>query len=118
MAAEQTLTPTSYISHHLSFFAKPVGEGAFWTLHVDTLVTSALLGILATGLLWWGARGAISGVPGKRQAFVDLVYEFVYNQFKGIFHDDRKFVTPTALTVFVWVLLMNAMDFLPVDIMA
>lgn len=118
MAAEQALTPTSYINHHLSFLARQVGEGSFWTLHVDTLVTSAILGVLATGLLWWVARGAIAGVPGKRQAFVEIVFEFVDNQVKGIFHGNRKFVTPAALTVFVWVLLMNAMDFLPVDIMA
>ena len=121
MAAEQALTPTSYINHHLSFFSKAMGEGAqgsFWTLHVDTLITSVILGVLATGFLWWVAKGAVAGVPGKRQAFIELVFEFVDNQAKGIFQGDRKFIAPTALTVFVWVLLMNAMDFLPVDIMA
>ena len=55
-------------------------------------------------------------MPGKRQAFVELLFEFVDEQVKGIFHhgDRHKFVAPAALTVFVWVLLMNAMDFLPV----
>ncbi len=118
-AAESTLTPTSYISHHLSFLQKPIGTGDFWVLHVDTIVTSLLLGVLAFGFLWWVVRGATSGVPSKRQAFVELAVEFVDDQVKGIFHGDRhKFVAPAALTVFVWVLLMNAMDFLPVDIMA
>jgi F-type H+-transporting ATPase subunit a len=64
-------------------------------------------------------RGATSGVPSRRQAFVELAIEFVDDQVKGIFHGDRHaFVAPAALTVFVWVLMMNAMDFLPVDWMA
>ncbi|MBI5923293.1 MAG: F0F1 ATP synthase subunit A [Betaproteobacteria bacterium] len=113
------LTPTTYINHHLSFFAKPLGEGTFWTLHVDSLLTAVLLGVVGFGFLWWVVRGATSGVPSKLQAFVELSVEFVDDQAKGIFHGDRhKFVAPLALTVFVWVLLMNAMDFLPVDIMA
>jgi len=117
MASGNELTPTEYIQHHLSFFAKPVGEGSFWTLHVDSLVTSAILGIVGMGLLWWIVRGATAGVPNKRQAFVELLFTFIDDQVKGIFHGKRDFVTPTAITVFVWVLLMNAMDFLPVDIM-
>jgi F-type H+-transporting ATPase subunit a len=118
MAAEQNLTPTSYIGHHLTFFQHPVGEGSFWMLNVDSFVTAVLLGFVGVGFLWWVVRGATSGVPNKRQAFVELACEFVDNQAKGIFHGDRKFITPTALTVFLWVLLMNAMDFLPVDILA
>ena len=115
MAAEAELTPTQYIGHHLTFNAKAVGDGAFWTLHVDTLVTAALLGIASIGFMWWVVRGATSGVPGKRQAFVELAFDFVDAQVKGIFHGDRRFIAPVALTVFVWVLLMNSMDFLPVD---
>lgn len=119
MATETTLTPTEYISHHLTNMTTQVGEGGFWTLHVDTLVTSIILGILGVGFLWWVVRGATSGVPNKRQAFVELAIDFVDDQVKAIFHGDRsRFVAPAALTVFVWVLLMNAMDFLPVDIMS
>ncbi len=119
MAAEEELTPTGYISHHLTNMTSSVGQGDFWVLHVDTLVTSAILGVICFGFLWWVVRGATSGVPGKRQAFIELAFEFVDEQVKGIFHGDRqKFIAPAALTVFVWVLLMNAMDFLPVDIMA
>jgi len=70
--------------------------------------------------MWWVVRGATSGVPGRRQAFVELAFDFVGSQAKSIFHhgDIDRFVAPTALTVFVWVLLMNALDFLPVDIVA
>lgn len=118
MAAGTELTPTSYINHHLSFLAKPIGDGDFWTLHVDTLVTSVILGVLVFGFMWLVVRKATSGVPSKTQAFVELAVEFIDDQVKGVFHGDRSFVAPLALTVFVWVLFMNAMDFLPVDIMA
>jgi F-type H+-transporting ATPase subunit a len=117
-SAEQGMTPAGYIGHHLSFLDKPVGDSPFWTLHVDTLVTSTLLGLLVFGFLWWIVRGATAGVPTRRQAFVELCVEFVNDQVRSIFHKDISFVAPLALTVFVWVLLMNAMDFLPVDIMA
>jgi F-type H+-transporting ATPase subunit a len=76
-----------------------------------------LLGILGIGFIWWVVRGATSGVPNKRQAFVEIACEFVDKQAKDIFQGDRRFIAPVALTVFVWSLLMNAMDFLPVDMM-
>ncbi|MEO7725787.1 MAG: F0F1 ATP synthase subunit A, partial [Burkholderiales bacterium] len=116
MAVEAELTPTEYIGHHLTFNAHSVGDGAFWTLHLDTLSVSILLGLIGIGFIWWVVRGATSGVPGKRQAFVELAVEFVDSQVRDIFHGKRTFIAPVALTVFVWVLLMNAMDFLPVDI--
>jgi F-type H+-transporting ATPase subunit a len=120
MAAGAELTPSSYIQHHLTFFAQPIGEGGFWILHLDTVITSILLGVVGLGFLWWVVRGATSGVPDKRQAFVELLIEFVDEQAKNVFlHGDRsRFVAPAALTVFVWVTLMNAMDFLPVDWLA
>src|SRR5687768_16686929 len=119
MASGTELTPTSYMSHHLTNLTSSIGEGEFWTLHVDTLVMAALTGIVSLGFLWWVVRGATSGVPNKRQAFVELAIEFIDNQVKSTFHGDRHaFVAPAALTVFVWVFMMNAMDFLPIDIMA
>ncbi len=115
-AAETTLTPTSYIGHHLSFLQKSFGTGDFWVLNVDTLAVSIFLGVVSFGFLWWVVRGATAGVPGRRQALVELLIEFVDDQVKGIFHGERhSFVAPAALTVFVWVLMMNAMDFLPID---
>lgn len=117
-AEQVAMTPSEYIAGHLSFNAKPIGDGGFWTLHVDTLVMSVILGILVMGLVWWVARGASAGVPTKRQAFVELVFGFVDDQVKNIFHGNRHaFIAPTALTVFLWVFAMNAMDFLPVDVM-
>jgi len=120
MAAGKDFNATDYIQHHLTFLTKPVGEGGFWALNVDSVLTALLLGVVGMGTVWWVVRGATSSVPGKRQAFVELLFEFIDEQVKGIFHhgDRSRFVAPAALTVFVWVLLMNAMDFLPVDVMA
>jgi len=118
MAAEhEAVTPGSYIGHHLTFHTRQVGDGSFWTLNMDSLFTAAVLGILGIGFIWWVVRGATSGVPNKRQAFVELACEFVDKQAKDVFAGDRRFIAPVALTVFVWALLMNAMDFLPVDMM-
>ena len=117
MAAEHALTPGSYIGHHLAFREIRVGEGPFWVLNIDTLLTSVGLGIIGIGFLWWVVRGATSGVPNRRQAFVEVLCDFVDKQAKDIFHGDRRFIAPTALTVGLWVLLMNSMDFLPIDIM-
>jgi F-type H+-transporting ATPase subunit a len=115
--AEHALTPSGYIEHHLSFNAQPVAEGSsFWTLHIDTFVMSVALGLLVMGLVWLVARKATAGVPTKGQAFVELVFGFIDDQVKNIFHGNRhSFIAPTALTVFLWVFAMNSMDFLPVD---
>jgi F-type H+-transporting ATPase subunit a len=119
MAAGKEFNATDYIQHHLTFLTRPAGgEGGFWALNVDTVVTGALVGLLAIGAIWWVVRGATSGVPGRRQALVELLIEFIDEQVKGIFHhgDRNRFIAPAALTVFVWVLVMNAMDFLPIDL--
>jgi F-type H+-transporting ATPase subunit a len=118
MAAATDLTPSQYIQHHLSFFNKPLGDGGFWSLNVDSLSVSILLGVLGMGFIGWVVRGASAGVPNRRQAMVELLIDFVDSQAKGIFqHGDRhRFVAPLALTVFTWVVLMNAMDFLPADL--
>jgi F-type H+-transporting ATPase subunit a len=120
MAAGSEFNPSEYISHHLTHGAKQIGDGGFWTVHFDSLAVSILLGVIGLGFIWWVVRGATSGVPSRRQAFVELLVGFIDNQAKGIFrHGDRNaFVAPAALTVFVWVLLMNSMDFLPVDLVA
>jgi F-type H+-transporting ATPase subunit a len=112
-------SPSDYIGHHLTFFTKSVGDGAFWSLNLDSIIVSMIVGFVGIGFFWWVARDATPGVPSRKQAFAELCFEFVDNQVKGIFHGDRhRFVSPLALTVFVWVILMNSMDFLPVDIMA
>ena len=119
MASETELTPTSYIDHHLTYLTTQVSEGSFWVLHVDTLVTSIILGVTSFGFIWLVVRKATPGVPSKTQAFVELAVEFIDNEVKNTFHGNRHaLVAPMALTIFVWVLMMNAMDILPIDIMA
>jgi len=111
-------SPTDYIQHHLTFLAHPIREGGFWTIHLDTLITTVVLGLLAFGFLWAVTRNATAGVPSKTQAFVELAIDFVQTQVKDIYTGSSKMIAPIALTTFVLVLFMNAMDFLPVDIMA
>ncbi|MDA0577509.1 MAG: F0F1 ATP synthase subunit A [Verrucomicrobia bacterium] len=120
MASGKDFNAADYIQHHLTFLTKPVGDGGFWSLNVDSMVTALVLGVLGIGVMWWIVRGATAGVPNRRQAFVELTFEFIDDQVKSIFHhgDRHRFVAPAALTVFVWVLLMNAMDFLPIDFIA
>lgn len=123
MAVEHTqeaLTPASYIAHHLGFNTQNVGNaGGFWRINIDTLFTSVFLGVLVIGLIWLVARKAQAGVPSKTQAFVEIIFEFVDEQAKSMFHGDRHaFIAPAALTVFLWVLAMNMMSFLPVDYVA
>jgi F-type H+-transporting ATPase subunit a len=118
MAAETPQDATSYIQHHLTFFAEPVAEsGGFWTLHYDTIITSFILGVLVLGFVWLVVRKASSGVPSKTQAFAELLVEFVNDQVRSMFHHDYRIVAPIALTVGLWVLFMNLMDLLPVDLM-
>ena len=110
-------SPTEYIQHHLTFLAHPVAEGGFWTINLDTLITTVVLGVLAFGFMWLVTRKATASVPSKKQAFVELAIDFVQNQVKDIYTGSSKMVAPIALTTFVLVLFMNAMDFLPIDIM-
>jgi F-type H+-transporting ATPase subunit a len=90
----------------------------FSVLDYDTLFWSILVGVLGLWLLRSVARRMTSGVPGRLQAAVEIVLEMVDNQAKSIVRnaESRKLVAPLALTVFVWVFLMNTMDFLPVDL--
>lgn len=120
MAAGKEFNATQYIQHHLTFLTKPVGDGGFWSINVDSVITAALVGVVGLGFIWWVARRATPGVPGRTQALVEIAFEFIDNQVKGIFHqgDRHRFVAPAAFTVALWVLLMNAMDFLPIDFVA
>ena len=113
--ATSEFSATDYISHHLTHLR---GDFAGGVVHVDTLVMALVLGIGALLLLHSAAKKATPGVPGKWQATIELLVDFVEDQVKSVFPGNRAFVGPLALTVFVWVLLMNAMDFLPVDVMA
>jgi F-type H+-transporting ATPase subunit a len=116
MASEPQGGLTEYISHHLHFL-QSTHDGDFWSVHVDSIAVSLVLGVLFSLWFWLKARKATAGVPGKGQAFVEIVLEFVDGQVKDVFHGDRRILGPLALTVFVWVFLMNAMDLLPVDLL-
>ena len=118
MAAEAELTPTSYIQHHLHNLTGHVGEGSFWTVHVDTLVTSVLMGLFMVFLFWLATRKATAGVPGKWQAFVEICLEFVDRQARDTYHGTSKLVTPIAITLFFWILLMNLLKMIPADFFA
>jgi F-type H+-transporting ATPase subunit a len=111
-------SPTEYIQHHLTFLVKQVGSTSFWSINFDTVVTSIILGVIGLGFMWAVTRKATAGVPSKTQAFVELCINFVNDQVKGIYHGDSLWVAPIALTVFVWVTLMNTMDILPIDILS
>ena len=119
MATEYN-SASEYIGHHLSFMTRPHEGGGFWTFNVDSIVMSILLGVIGLGFLWWVVRGATTGLPGRRQAIVEWLLVVIDDQVKGIFHhgDRNKFVAPAAVTVFVWVVLMNAMDHIPADLIS
>ncbi len=121
MAAEgQAPTAGEYIVHHLAHLQNKKPEGPFdlSVFNYDSLFFSILLGLVTILILRAAAAKATSGVPGRFQAAVELLVEMVENQAKGIVHsaESRKLVSPLALTVFVWIFLLNAMDLLPVDL--
>jgi F-type H+-transporting ATPase subunit a len=124
MSAEGgTLTTTGYIQHHLTNLAvcSDAAKDAaghchgFWTFHLDTLLVSGLLGLVVFGLMASVASKASSGVPGSLQNFVEMVIGMVDQQVRDTFHGKSALVTPLAITIFVWVFVMNAMDLIPVD---
>ncbi|MBE0546345.1 MAG: F0F1 ATP synthase subunit A [Rubrivivax sp.] len=113
-------TAGEYIVHHLQHLQnqKQTGVVDFSVVNFDSLFFAVTLGMLTCWVLWLAARKATSGVPGRFQAAVEILVEMVDAQAKGIVHNaqSRKFVAPLALTVFIWIFLMNAMDLLPVDL--
>ena len=104
---------TGYIVHHLTPFS--VGEG-FWTLHLDTLFFSAVLGAVFIWFFKTVAEKATADEPGLIQNFAEMIIEFVDQQVKDSFHGESKLIAPLSLTIFCWVFLWNAMDLLPVDL--
>jgi F-type H+-transporting ATPase subunit a len=142
MAAEGGLTTSGYIIHHLTnltygnlpegftrYNGEMVGEGGtwtiahgteaktmgFWAINLDTMLFSVGLGLLFIWLFRKAAVKATAGVPGSLQNFVEWIVEFVDDNVKSSFHGRSQLVSPLALTVFVWIILMNLMDLIPVD---
>ena len=122
MAAEgHAPTAGEYIVHHLQHLQnqKQTAVVDFSVFNLDSIFWSILIGVVGCWLLWRAARNATAGVPGRFQAAVEFLVEMVDTQAKGIVHNakSRKLVAPLALTVFVWIFLLNAMDLLPVDLL-
>ena len=114
------LTAGDYIGHHLVHLQnkKQTTLIDFGVINLDTIFWSVTLGVIGLFLMWRVAKNIHSGVPGRMQAAVEMLLEMVDSQAKGIVKnaESRKVVGPLALTVFVWIFLMNSMDFLPVDL--
>jgi F-type H+-transporting ATPase subunit a len=129
--ATDTLTSSQYIKHHLQNltygqnpdtglwgFAESASEAkamGFWAFHVDTLGFSILLGMIFLGLFWKVSRKMTAGTPSGMQNFIESIVEFVDENVRGSFKGQNKMVAPLALTTFVWIILMNTMDLVPVD---
>lgn len=119
----EMVSSTHYIKHHLTYLTfnlktMSIGSsGGFWTINLDTVFISIALGLFAVLLLYAGARRVTIGVPGKLQNFSELMLQFADTQVKDCFHGQNKMIGPLALTIFIWVFLMNFMDILPVDIL-
>ncbi len=128
-----TVTSSEYISHHLTNLTFGYHEQTdmwrfvdtsngimpedfgFWAIHVDTMLWSIGLGLFFIWLFKKVASAATSGVPGRMQNFVETIIEFVDDNVKSIFHYKNPVIAPLALTIFVWIFLMNAMDLVPID---
>jgi F-type H+-transporting ATPase subunit a len=126
LAGGHAETATDYIGHHLTNLQACIHDGAVvmhgcsgnfsdWTIHVDSMFFSILLGSIFLLLFGRVARNATSDTPGKWQAFVEIIVTFVDSAVKDAFQGHNKLIAPLSLTIFVWVFLMNLMDLIPVD---
>ena len=113
-AVGQGPTPNEYIGHHLLNLQS--GEG-FWTYNVDSIFFAVVLGLVFVVSFYLAARKATAGVPGKFQLFVEVMVDFIDTQVRDTFHGTSKLIAPLALTIFCWILLMNFMDVVPVDLL-
>ena len=123
MSAEAEHAPTSvseYIQHHLTNWSWQFGDNAFWTLHLDSLLWSAIMGAVLLIFLAFTARSAkksAGGVPTGLAKYVEGVVELIDGQVRTTMHVHNPMIAPFALTIFCMVLLMNAIDLLPVDLL-
>jgi len=131
MAGSETLTSSEYIKHHLTnltFGQFPDGhwgvahsaaeakEMGFWAIHLDSMFWSLALATLFSYFFYKAAQKASAGVPTGLQNFVEMMMDFVNESVRGSFSGKNDMVAPLAMTVFVWVFLMNLMDLVPVDV--
>ncbi|MFQ3211335.1 F0F1 ATP synthase subunit A [Candidatus Njordibacter sp. Uisw_039] len=124
------MTSSEYIAHHLTNLtygnhpdngwsfahsAQEASEMGFMAINVDSMAWSIGLGTFFIWLFSRVARTATTGVPSGTQNFVEMIIEFVDENVKNVFHHKNALIAPMALTIFVWVFLMNLMDLIPVD---
>ena len=131
MAAEEhALTSTEYIKHHLTNMtygkmpdgswklaetAEEAQQMGFTAIHLDSMGWSITLGVIFCLLFWIVAKAANAGIPGKFQSAIEMIIEFVDSSVRDTFHGKSRLIAPLALTIFVWIFLMNLMDLIPVD---
>jgi len=112
---------SNYIQHHLQHWVIHWGDGSsgqgFWAFHLDTFLVALGLGLIFIGIFYLGARQATSGCPGGLQNFIEWMVELVDGQVREVCQKASPLIAPLALTIFVWVFLMNLMDLLPVDLL-
>lgn len=129
MAEQHIVSSSEYIKHHLTNLTYGnAGEGwkfaetsqeaqamGFNAFHVDSLVWSIGLGLIFCVMFFMAARRATTDVPGKFQTAIEMIVEFVDSSVRDTYHGTSKLIAPLALTIFVWIFLMNLMDLIPVD---
>lgn len=128
--ANAEITSNEYINHHLTNWTfgnhptegwivaetkQQASEMGFNAIHLDSMLWSIGLGVLFCAIFYTVAKRATSGVPGRMQAFIEMIVEFVDSNVRDTYHGTSKVIAPLALTIFVWIFLMNFMDLLPVD---
>jgi len=126
MILEKISDPQKYIRHHLNHLQidlrdfKFIKPGAFsshyWTLNVDSIVFSLVLGSFFLSIFYIVSKRVTEGVPGKLQTAIELIFEFVDSNVKNMYQGKNALIAPLSLTVFIWVFLMNLMDLVPIDL--
>ena len=118
MDTQHAPTLAEYITHHLKNLGTSHQEKIidFSIINVDTVFWSIFCGVVACHVMFIVAKKATSGVPGRVQSAEEMLVEMVDNQAKAQIHGDRRFIAPLALTIFIWIALMNCLDFIPVDL--
>lgn len=108
-------SPGDYIDHHLGHWV--IGDPeSFFSIHFDTVLFSTLLGLTFFLVFLYAARRVTTGVPGRLQNFIELIVDFIQDQVRDSYHGTSKLVGPIALTIFIWVFLMNVVKLIPYDL--
>lgn len=119
MTAVNAITPGEYIEHHLHHLQAPLSKASptFWMFNLDSLIVSIMVGVLFLTGFWLIARKATEGVPSGWQNFLETLVEGIDGIVKESFHGKNNLIGPLAITIFVWIFLLNFMDLLPVDLL-